>query len=43
MIMNTRTKKQLSIIIAMAVFLILVIIAGIILMPAGKKTIIRKN
>lgn len=42
MIMNTRTKKQLSIIIAMAVFLILVIIAGIILMPAGKKTIIRK-
>lgn len=40
--MNTRMKKQLSIIIAMAIFLILVMIAAIILMPGGKKTIIKK-
>lgn len=40
--MNSRTKKQVSIIIAMVVFLILVIIAAMILMPPSKKTIIKK-
>ena len=34
--MNTRTKKQLSVLIVVSMLLILLIIAAIILMPSGK-------
>lgn len=41
--MNTRTKKQLSVLIVVSMLLILLIVAAIILMPSGGKVITTVN